>query len=127
MKGTRSKRTHILFVVLEICVVMVLFQSPTRPQFRKQQGPPTFIVKGTVLVGKKPVRSVWVVIMQNGKETNRSLTGDDGKFYLTNLTNGSYELAVQRKTVQLCSKQVGVYSDMVVDFKLRSSTKPSKC
>src|SRR6476659_9853465 len=48
-------------------------------------------VKGTVTSAGKPARSVWVIISLNGREKGRSLTGDDGKYYIANLDPGTYD------------------------------------
>ena len=44
----------------------------------------------------RPFSSVWVVVSQNGDEKGRSLTGDDGRYYIANLGDGGYDLAVYR-------------------------------
>jgi len=54
-------------------------------------------VKGTVTSAGKPARSVWVIISLNGREKGRSLTGDDGKYYIANLDPGTYDLVVERR------------------------------
>jgi len=53
-------------------------------------------VKGTVTSAGKPARSVWVIISLNGREKGRSLTGDDGKYYIANLDPGTYDFVVER-------------------------------
>ena len=54
-------------------------------------------VKGTVTSAGKPARSVWVIISLNGREKGRSLTGDDGKYYIANLDPGTYDFVVERR------------------------------
>ena len=53
-------------------------------------------VKGTVTSAGKPARSVWVIISLNGREKGRSLTGDDGKYYIADLDPGTYDFVVER-------------------------------
>src|SRR6266550_1870458 len=53
----------------------------------------------------RPAASVWVIIKQNGQERGRSLTGDDGSYYINNLGNGDYELLLTKGGRQL-SKMV---------------------
>jgi hypothetical protein len=60
-----------------------------------QQSKRTF-VKGTVTSAGTPARSVWVIVSLNGNEKGRSLTGDDGKYYISNLDPGTYDFVVQR-------------------------------
>ena len=52
-------------------------------------------VRGTVTSAGKPARSVWVIISQDGREKGRSLTGDDGKYYIANLDPGTYDFVVE--------------------------------
>jgi hypothetical protein len=58
-------------------------------------------VKGTVTSAGKPARSVWVIISLNGREAGRSLTGDDGKYYIAGVDPGTYDFVVEGKGVQL--------------------------
>jgi hypothetical protein len=53
-------------------------------------------VKGTVTSAGKPARSVWVIVSLNGREKGRSLTGDDGKYYIADLDPGTYDFIVER-------------------------------
>ena len=58
-------------------------------------------VKGTVTSAGKPARSVWVIISLNGREKGRSLTGDDGKYYIAGVDPGTYDFVVVERGVQL--------------------------
>src|SRR5262245_52720653 len=53
-------------------------------------------VKGTVTSAGKPARSVWVIVSLNGRERGRSLTGDDGKYYIAGLSPGTYDFVVEK-------------------------------
>jgi hypothetical protein len=53
-------------------------------------------VKGAVTRAGRPVRSAWVVVTQNGEEKGRSLTGDDGKYYIGDLNEGVYDVVVKQ-------------------------------
>jgi len=53
-------------------------------------------VKGAVTRSGRPVPSAWVILTQNGSEKGRSLTGDDGKYYVGGLDAGDYEIAVRQ-------------------------------
>jgi hypothetical protein len=57
-------------------------------------------VKGTVTSAGKPTRSVWVIIRLDGREKGRSLTGDDGKYYIAGVDPGTYDFVVMEKGVQ---------------------------
>ena len=43
-----------------------------------------------------PATSVWAIVKQNGQERGRSLTGDDGSYYVNNLGSGQYELLLTK-------------------------------
>ena len=68
-------------------------------------------IKGTVTLSNKPLRSVWVVASQYGEEKGRSLTGDDGRYYISNLSDGSYDIVVLRDKEQIYSGQVNLPTD----------------
>lgn len=53
-------------------------------------------VKGLVSSSNRPLRSVWVIASQSGQEKGRSLTGDDGRYYIGNLSDGTYDILVLR-------------------------------
>ncbi|MBV8856856.1 MAG: carboxypeptidase regulatory-like domain-containing protein [Acidobacteria bacterium] len=55
--------------------------------------------------------SVWVIVAQNGGEKGRSLTGDDGRYYINNLNDGAYDLAVYRGNSLLKEEQVNLRAD----------------
>jgi hypothetical protein len=55
--------------------------------------------------------SVWVIVSQNGDEKGRSLTGDDGRYYISNLSDGVYELAIYRGSDLLYKEQVDLRAD----------------
>lgn len=75
-------------------------------------------VKGRVSFSGKPVRSVWVIVSQGGQEKGRSLTGDDGKYYITNLPQGVFEIVVVRGKEQLFNKQVSLSGEADYDIEI---------
>jgi hypothetical protein len=50
----------------------------------------------TSISSGRPVASVWVIMKQGGNEKGRSLTGDDGSYYIGNLGDGGYEILVTK-------------------------------
>jgi hypothetical protein len=68
-------------------------------------------ITGTVTRAGRPLPSVWVILSQDGNEKGRSLTGDDGKYYLNNLSDGVYKLQVYRGNRQLIEEQVSLPGD----------------
>jgi hypothetical protein len=59
----------------------------------------------------RPLTSVWVIVSQNGNEKGRSLTGDDGKYYISNLDDGAYDLLVYRGDKLMSKEQVHLRAD----------------
>lgn len=55
--------------------------------------------------------SVWVIIRQDGEEKGRSLTGDDGKYYLSKLDDGVYDITVFQGTRELYNERVELRRD----------------
>jgi hypothetical protein len=62
---------------------------------------PGAYMKGQVKSSNKPLRSVWVIVSQYGQEKGRSLTGDDGKYFIDNLSNGTYDVIVEQAKRQV--------------------------
>ena len=96
-------KNRIVFrVALHAALVAVMFCSVALSSSRN---PPTY-VKGSVILAKRPLRSAWVIASQAGQEKGKSLTGDDGKYYIGNLENGVYDLVVMNGKKQIYSGQV---------------------
>ena len=79
---------------LRITVPIALIAAAS-PGTSDAQSTRTF-VKGTVTAAGKPARSVWVIVSLNGREKGRSLTGDDGKYYIADLDPGTYDFVVEK-------------------------------
>ena len=76
-------------------------------------------VKGFVSSSGKPLRSVWVITSQSGREKGRSLTGDDGRYYLNNLDPGSYDIVVQNGKSQLYKGRINLPKNNTYDIRIR--------
>ena len=74
-------------------------------------------VKGVVLSSGRPLRSVWVVTSQNGRERGRSLTGDDGRYYLY-LDPGQYDVTVQNGKRQLYKGRISLPKNNTFDIRI---------
>ena len=70
-------------------------------------------VKGAVMRSGRPVPSAWVVLRQNGDEKGRSLTGDDGKYYVGGLNAGEYEIVVMQGTHNVFTGRVRLPQESV--------------
>ena len=86
--------------VLRVTVPIALIAAASSGLSDAQPSARTF-VKGTVTSAGAPARSVWVIISLNGHDKGRSLTGDDGKYYIAGVDPGTYDFVVVERGVQL--------------------------
>ena len=86
--------------LLQVTVPIALVAAASSGMSDAQQSTRAF-VKGTVTSAGKPARSVWVIVSLNGSEKGRSLTGDDGKYYIAGVDPGTYDFVVEEKGAQL--------------------------
>lgn len=87
MKGRLILRAALGAAVLAALVSVSLAAAPP---------PDEVYVKGEVKSPRGPVRSAWVILTQNGAEKGRSLTGDDGRYYIGDLQAGEYQVVVKQ-------------------------------
>jgi hypothetical protein len=66
----------------------------------------------------RPVSSVWVEVFKRGQRVARSLTGDDGKYYVSGLDKGSYEIVVLRGAQELFRGGVDLSGNRIFDINL---------
>jgi hypothetical protein len=100
MKHRLSFRTS-LGAILAAVVFSIAISAQSNPNY----------IKGVVKSSGRPLSSVWVIVNQNGSEKGRSLTGDDGRYYINNLSDGVYDLTVYRGNSQLHREQVVLRAD----------------
>jgi hypothetical protein len=81
-------------------------------------------VKGVVTQSNRPVRSVWVIVSQSGDEKGRALTGDDGKYYIGNLTEGAYDIAVFQGKQQVYTSQINLPQNILFNIDVTPSPRP---
>jgi hypothetical protein len=86
--------------LFQVTVPIALVAAASPGMSDAQPSTRTF-VKGTVISAGKPARSVWVIVSLNGHEKGRSLTGDDGKYYIAGVDPGTYDFVVVERDVQL--------------------------
>jgi len=68
-----------------------------------------------------PARSVWVILYDGVRESGRSLTGDDGRYYIGNLlSNKTYNIVVRRQVTSsnLTSHPVSLPANKNFNIKL---------
>jgi hypothetical protein len=76
-------------------------------------------VQGTVTTASgAPQASVWVVFEQGGEVRGKSLTGDDGKYYVGGLEPGGYRVTVRKGDKTLFSGTARVPEDRTFDIRL---------
>jgi len=81
----------------------------------------TYSIRGTVVTSTgRPAASVWVVVERERQDGGRTLTADDGRYYLSRLRPGAYSILVRRGEVTLYRAQVRLPEDAVHDIVLRS-------
>jgi hypothetical protein len=66
----------------------------------------------------RPVSSVWVEVLRGGRRVGRSLTGDDGRYYVSGLDRGAYELVVLRGAQQLFKGRLELTGNKAFDINL---------
>src|SRR5580765_1263958 len=93
----------IMIALLGAAAIGVQTQSPT-------------YLKGVVTQSNKPVRSVWVIASQYGQERGRYLTGDDGKFYIPNLSSGDGDVVVWQDKQQIYSGRFNLPGDKIFNI-----------
>jgi hypothetical protein len=76
-------------------------------------------ITGRVLTrSSKPLAAVWVVVSEGTTVRGRSLTGDDGRYYVGGLERKGYELAVTRGRQTLARRQVRLPENKAYDIVL---------
>ena len=76
-------------------------------------------ITGTVYTSSgQPAASLWVRIHRDSIEKGRSLSGDDGKYYIGDLEQGTYTLTVERQGWVLFTMTVRLSENRVVDITL---------
>ncbi len=81
---------------------------------------PSLVLTGKVVSksSRQPVSSVWVEVIKNGERVGRSLTGDDGNYYISGLEKGSYEVVVVRQGRELCKRTLQLIDSQRFDIEL---------
>jgi len=66
----------------------------------------------------KPVSSVWVEVYRSGNRVGRSLTGNDGSYYISDLKKGSYEVIVVKQGQELIKRSIDLKENRHLDIEL---------
>lgn len=77
-------------------------------------------ITGKVTAGSNPAPSVWVILYEGTNEKGRSLTGDDGRYYIGNIEKKTYTIVVRKQITggNLVSQQVSLPANRVFDIRV---------
>jgi hypothetical protein len=64
------------------------------------------------------VASAWVVVERGGAEQGKSLTGDDGRYYIGGLDSGSYQITVRKGDQVLYRGTVSLPANQAFDIRV---------
>jgi len=80
----------------------------------------TLYLTGTVVMRStnRPASSLWVEVVNRGVSVARSLTGDDGRYYISGLTAGSYEIVVLRSDQEMYRSQIRLTTNQTHNISL---------
>ena len=67
----------------------------------------------------RPLPSLWVVIYEGETAKGRSLTGDDGKYYIGALDNREYKIVVRRGNETLFQEMIRLPQNERYDIRVR--------
>jgi hypothetical protein len=81
-------------IAFPIILGLVLLMTAPVPA----QSVSTKYMRGVVIYSSsnKPAPFVWVIVKQGSSEKGRSLTADDGSYFIRNLPDGLYDLVVTK-------------------------------
>jgi hypothetical protein len=98
----------LIIVLVFLVTVPAMSQSTTR------------YMRGTVRYSSsnKPAPLAWVIVKQGGSEKGRSLTSDDGSYFIRDLPNGLYDLVVTRGGRTLYEGRAHLPENKVFDIPL---------
>ena len=109
---------------LFLCVLAVvcLIASPVKlnAQKRASVASKDYVTGKVTTRGSGPARSVWVILYEGSTEKGRSLTGDDGRYYIGNLEKKTYTIVVRRQIAggNLMSQQVTLPANRIFQIRL---------
>ena len=89
-------------------LVTVLFMLPWCVAVQNGHGGADSYITGRVVArsSNRPMAAVWVTVYDNGTVRGRSLTGDDGRYYISRLDQQAYDVVVTRGRQTLARRQV---------------------
>lgn len=108
------KRRRFLRSLLGIGLLLVAFSvTLSAPPYGNAN------IRGTVSRSGRPLRSVWVLLSRSGIEKGRSLTGDDGQYFIGSLDVGGYEIVVKSGASEVYHGSINLPANQNYDIPLR--------
>ena len=108
-------------LILSAAVAAVLLAALIPPSPAAARPPGGVYVKGEVTRARRPVRSAWVILAQNGQEKGRSLTGDDGRYYIGDLNAGEYQVVIKQGPRNVFEGRVRLPEDKDYNVQVRGN------
>jgi hypothetical protein len=103
---------------LIVCILIMCFFN-----YAYSQEP--LIIKGKITnANNNPLSSVWVVVVENDSIIGKSLTGDDGKYFINKLATNRYKIYITRDlklNSVLDSSTFRIAKDTILNFKSRNN------
>ncbi len=96
-------------------IIFFAFSTVTLAKGKSTFNQSYYYITGTVTNNlNRPVPKVWVILFQGAIEKKRTLTGNDGKYYLGRLPAGTYKIIAQKQLngIKLYNKQVSVTKNL---------------
>jgi len=105
-------------VGLLLLIVNLLALSP---RTLRAAASPDYISGQVLLASSKPASALWVILYVGTTQRARSLTGDDGRYYIGGLPNGAYSLVVRKQIngANLFQGKVTLPQNKIYNVKIR--------
>jgi hypothetical protein len=109
------------FVLFLLAIVFLTAGSPHLNAQSKVPSSSLYMTGRVTTSSSAPARSLWVILYDGARESGRSLTGDDGRYYIGNLqSNKAYNIVVRRQVTSsnLTSHPVSLPANKIFNIKL---------
>ncbi len=113
------KRAARLLTAVTFLLIVLSLAAPRDTQGTSSSGE-EYVTGKVTSKAMRPVPSVWVIVFEGGNQKGRSLTGDDGSYYIGGLESKTYQLVVKKQLngSDLVTGQVTLPRDRVYNFRL---------
>lgn len=113
------KRAIVWLLSLILSSLVLLAQTPKTAQ--KAVSASRYISGKVVSGASKPASSTWVIVYAGATQKGRSLTGDDGKYYIAGLGPGTYSIVVRKQptSANLFQGEISLPQNKIYNIKIR--------